>query len=133
MRPVAAPHAEFAEPTANAGHIGSRAGQFVSADSLREVVDRLVSVRPPGVQDAEILRCGGPGPRVGVLRGGLGEAGRVLAGKSHAVSRGSGDGRISGTVARDGFGIAGGDSGQLIVARGQRGAYHPGRKSGVAE
>ena len=82
------------------------------------MVDGLLPVALPGVQDAEVFCGGGPGPRVGVLRGGLGQAGRVVAGQAQAVRRGGGDGGVPGVVAGEGVGGAGGAGGQRIVARG---------------
>src|SRR5690349_23079016 len=72
LGPVAAPHAELAEPAADAGHVGGRAGLLVSVDGPGEVADRLVAVAVREVQYGEVFCGGGPCPRVGVLRGGLG-------------------------------------------------------------
>ena len=97
------------------------------------MVDRLIPVASPAVQDAEVFCRGGRGPRIGVLRGGLGQAGRVAAGQAPAVCRRGGQGREPRVGVRQGLGGAGGAGGQLAVARGQRGAGQPGRESGVAE
>ena len=42
----------------------------------------MVLIRLPGVQDTEVFGRGGLGPRIGMLRGGLGQAGGVLAGQA---------------------------------------------------
>jgi len=126
---VAAPHAELAEPAAGAGGVGGRAGQLVSAKCLVEVMDGLLPVAMPGVQDGEVFCRGGLGPRVMVLRGGLGQVNPVPAGKAQAVSRGRGDGREPRVVGGEGFGGADGHGGQLIVARCQCSAHQPGHNA----
>ena len=98
-----------------------------------ELVDGLAPVRLPGVQDAEVFGRGGLGPRIGVLRGCLGQAARVPPGQAQAVRRGRGDGRVAGITGGEGLGGAGHRGGQLILARGQRGARHPGRGGRVSQ
>src|SRR5262245_20000781 len=64
---------------------------------------------------------------------GLGQAGRVLAGKAKTVRRGGDHGRVPGIVGNEGFGRAGGQGGQLAIACGQGGSYQPSYKVWVAE
>jgi len=130
---VAPPHAELAEPTPDAGHVEGRVGQLVSVEGLAEVMDGLLLVSLPGVQDAEVLSSGGLGPRVGVLCGGLGQADWILAQKAQAVGRSGGDGGECGVVAGEGVGGACGAGGQVVVPRGQGGAHQPGRGGGFTE
>jgi hypothetical protein len=61
-----------------------------------------------------------------VLRGGLGQACRVPAGKAEALSRGGGDGGKSWIVSGERFGGAGDEVGQLMVTGGQCGAHQSG-------
>src|SRR5262245_60824313 len=75
--PVATPDAELAQPPPDAGLIAVGAYLAVSAKCFLQVTDRLFPVAVPGLQDAEIFGGGGPGPRIGVLREGLGQGGRV--------------------------------------------------------
>ena len=76
---MAAADAELAQPAPDAGLVAVGADLAVSAECVFEVADSLVPVAVPAVQDAEVFGRGGPGPRIGVLRGGLGQAGRVAA------------------------------------------------------
>ena len=133
VAPVAAADAELAQPPPDAGLVAVGADLAVSAERFLQAADRLIPVALAGVQDAEVFGGGGPGPRVGVLRGGLGQAGRVAAGQAPAVGRGRGQGREPRVGVRQGLGGAGGAGGQLAVARGQGGASQPGRQGGVAE
>jgi len=130
---VAAPHAQLAESAPDAGSVGNRTGGLISVDRPGEVADRVLLVRLPGMQDAEVFRRGGLSPRVGMGRGGLGQPGRVLNGQAVAVRRGGGQGRVPGIGGGEGDGSAGDNSGQLRVAVGQRGADQPGRGGGVAQ
>ena len=130
---MAAADAELAQPAPDAGLVTVGACLAVSAECVFEAADGLVPVAVAAVQDAEVFRCGGPGPRIGVLRGGLGQAGRVAADQAPAVGRGGGQGREPRVGFRQVLGGAGGAGGQFAVARGQCGASQPGRKSGVAE
>jgi len=109
--PVAAPDAELAEPTQDTGPVAVGADQLVSAECFLEVVDRLFTVALPAVQDAEVFRCGGPGPRVGVLGGGLGQRGRIVICKALAVCRRGGQGREPWVGVGQGLGGAGGAGG----------------------
>jgi hypothetical protein len=123
---VAVSDPELAEPAADASHVCGRAGQLVPAECFLQVVDGLLPVALPDVQDAEVFRGGGLGPRVMMLRGGLGQAGQVLTSKAQAVSRGGGDGGESRIASGERFGGTGGEVGQLLVTRGQCGADQPG-------
>src|SRR6185437_2980686 len=131
--PVAAADAELAQPPPDTGLIALGAYLAVFAECFLQVANRLLPVALPAVQDAEVFCCGGPGPRIGVLRGGLAQAGRVAAGKAPAVGRSRSQGREPRVGVREALGGAGGVGGQLVVASGQRGADQPGRDSGVAE
>ena len=64
---------------AYAGRVRGRADLLVAVYGQGEMVDRLVPVRLPCVQDASVFGRGGLSPRVGVVRGGPGEAVEVLA------------------------------------------------------
>src|SRR5580693_6880339 len=68
--PVTAADAEPAQPPPDAGLVAAGADLAVAAECLLQVVDRLIPVTLPAVQDPEIFRRGGAGPRIGVLRGG---------------------------------------------------------------
>ena len=119
---MAAADAELAQPPPDAGLVAVGAYVAVSAECFLEVVDRLVPVAVPAVQDAEVFCGGGPGPRVGVLCGGLGEKARVAGGQAPAVCRGGSQGGEPRVGVREGLGGAGGAGGQFTVARGQCGA-----------
>src|SRR5215472_1554375 len=88
--PVAAADAEFAQPPPDAGLVAVGVDLQVTAECLLQVVDRLFPVALAAMQFAEVFcrRC--PGPRVGVPRGGFGQAGWVAAGKAPAVCSGDG-------------------------------------------
>ena len=131
--PVAAADAELAQPPPDAGLVADGTDLAVPAECVLQVVDRLIPVAFPAVQDAKVFRGGGPGPRIGVLRGGFSQAARVAAGQAPAVGRGGSQRREPRVGVRQGLGGAGGAGGQLAVARGQRGASQPGRQSWVAE
>ena len=133
VAPVASADAELAQPPPDAGLVTVGADLAVFAKCVFQVTDGLIPVALPSVQDAEVFGGGGPGPGIGVLRGGLGQAGRVAAGEAPAVGRGGGQGREPGVVVGQGLGGAGGAGGQLTVARGQGGASQPGGQGGVAE
>jgi hypothetical protein len=77
---VAAADAELAQPPPDAGLVTVGADLAVPAERFLQVADRLTPVALPAVQDAKVFCGGGPGPRIGVLRGGFGQAGRVAAG-----------------------------------------------------
>jgi len=130
---VAAADAELAQPPPDAGLVAVGTDLAVSAECVLQVADGLVLVALPAMQYAEVFCGGGPGPRIGVLRGGFGQAGRVAARQAPAVGRGGGQRREPRVGFRQVLGGAGGAGGQLGVARGQCGAGQPGRQSGVAE
>jgi hypothetical protein len=96
------------------------------------VLGRLVRGRL-GQNDGQVFGGRGAGPRVGVLRGGLGQPGRVTAGQALAVGRGRGQGRELGVAVGQGLSGRGGQDGQVPVARGQGGAGQPGGQRGITE
>ena len=96
--PVAAADAELTQLLPDAGLVTVGTDLAVSAECVLQVADGLVLVAVSGVQDAEVFCRGGPGPRIGVLRGGFGQAGRVAARQAPAVGRGGGQGRDPGWV-----------------------------------
>src|SRR5580700_2491161 len=65
----------------------------VLAKCVFQVTDDLIPVPPASVQDAQVFAGGGPGPGIGVLHGGLGQAVRIAGGQAPAVGRGGGQGR----------------------------------------
>src|SRR6516162_6911162 len=77
--PVAAADAELAQPPPDAGLVAAGTDLAVSVECVLQVTDGLIAVALPAVQDAEVFCRGRPGPRIGMLRGGLGQAGRVAA------------------------------------------------------
>src|SRR5579871_5985997 len=93
--PVAAADTQLAQPPPSAGLVAAGADLPVSAECFLQVVDCLVPVTLPALQDACVFRGGGPGPRVGVLPGGLDQAGRIAADQALAVCGGGGQGRES--------------------------------------
>jgi hypothetical protein len=125
--------AEPAQPAADAGLVPVGAGLAVSAERLLQVVDRPVPVTVLLVQDAEVFRRAGTGPRVGMLGGRSFQAGRVAAKQAGAV----GGRDLQRRETRVGGGQrpcdAGDGSGQVIVARRQRGTCQPRRDRGVTE
>ena len=76
---MAAADAELAQPPPDAGLVAVGTDLTVSAECFLQVVDCLIPVAMPAVQDAEVFRGGGPGPGIGVLGGGLGQAVWVAA------------------------------------------------------
>ena len=91
--PVASADAELAQPPPDAGLVTVGTDLAVLAKCVFQVTDDLIPVALASVQDAQVFGGGGPGPGIGVLRGGLGQAVRVAAGEAPAVGRGGGQGR----------------------------------------
>ena len=114
--------AELAQPPTDAGLVTVGTDLAVFAKCVFQVTDGLIPVALASVQDAEVFGGGGPGPGIGVLRCGLGQAGRVAGSEAPAVGRGGGQGREPRVVVGQSLGGAGGASGQPAVARSQGGA-----------
>ena len=85
-----------------------------TVEGLGQAAHRLVRVRLPGQQDAEVFCYRRPGPWVFVLRGSLGQTGQIPADQAQAVSRRGGDGPEPGVVASEGGGGMGHRRRQLI-------------------
>ena len=92
---MAVADAELAQPPPYAGLVAVGADLAVPVEGFLQVVDGLIPVALPTMQDAEVFSGGGPGPRIGVLRGGLGQAARVAASQALAVGRSGSQGRES--------------------------------------
>ncbi len=90
---MAAADAEVPQPPPDAGLVTVGTDLAVSVKCVFQVTDDLIPLALASVQDAQVFGGGGPGPEVGVLRGGLGQAGRVAADEASAVGRGGGQGR----------------------------------------
>ena len=130
---MTAADAEPAQPPPDAGLVAVGTDLAVAAECVLQAPDGLIAVALPAVQDAEVFRCGGPGPRIGVPRSGRGEQARVAGGETPAVGRRGGQGREPRVGVGEILGGAGGAGGQVAVAGGQCGSGQPGRKSRVAE
>ena len=98
--PVAAADAELTQPPPDTGLVAVGPDLAVPAECFLQVVDRPLPVAVAAVQDAEVFCRGGPGPRIWMPRGCLGEPVRVTAGQAPDVGRRRGQGRDPGMGVR---------------------------------
>jgi urease accessory protein len=131
--PVPAANAELAQPLPDARLITIGTYSAVPTRRFPQMMDGPIPVGPRGVQDTEVFGGRGPGPRVGVTRGGLRQAVCVTSGQALAVRCRRGQYREPRLVVRESLGSAAYPRGQLGMAGGQCDTGQPGRQRGVTK
>jgi hypothetical protein len=130
---VTAADAEFAEPVADARHVGGGPRLLISRHGLGQVGDGLVVVSLAGQQDTEIFRGGGLCPQVVVLCGRRGELHGVTGQQAEAVRRGSGNTGNAWVTTGEDVGRTHHVRGQTVLASRQCGANQPRRDPRFAQ